>query len=226
MGHRPRLYWTPGCEEVEIHRQEKWFAELEDIVSRQEGPIASNSLEEGEILLFTRDLKRNELLLEIMVPRNLTQQPSKIIFTMVSHNQGYSNFPQEHGSYMGSSSFFTMDVGTKDEHRKFRHTCPRRRIVYNVHASLQWKKHTVVWERDDCPEDVKNVMQAMRPGSYNQQSLDTTEMSFETIGLYETSLHVIADDIVLKAGCVFLWTTPAVTSLTDDLHNGDTASAP
>ena len=59
-----------------------------------------------------------------------------------------------------------MDVGTKDEHGKFRHTCPRRRIVYNVHASLQWKKHTVVWERDDCPEDVKNVMQAMRPGIY------------------------------------------------------------
>lgn len=96
----------------------------------------------------------------------------KIIFTITSHDQGWSSFPHDHGTYHGGASVFHAEIAhgndtktkAKKKARRDLATPIRPRIVQNVHASAAWKTHVVVWERGDAREEVDEWLREVKPG--------------------------------------------------------------
>ncbi|KAH6698452.1 hypothetical protein BKA61DRAFT_707150 [Leptodontidium sp. MPI-SDFR-AT-0119] len=160
-GALPKVYWTIEMPEIAQHSQESWFVTLHALIAGHAPPMASAS--RSEVLMINRDMPDKELYLEILTPAD-SPQVTKIIFTITSHDQGWSSFPHDHGAYMGSQSFFAADVWGIGKDGKEEVASKRKRIVYNVHASREWKKHVVVWERDGAKKDLKRWMEALRAG--------------------------------------------------------------
>lgn len=100
---------------------------------------------------------------------HFSRPPSKIIFTIVSHDQGWSNYPHDHGTYHGGDSAFHAEVHHNNEFpgtAKAEVEKLRPRIVQNVHASNEWKEHAVVWEQDDSRSEVRRWMEHVLPGRW------------------------------------------------------------
>ncbi|KAH7395520.1 hypothetical protein BKA64DRAFT_723831 [Cadophora sp. MPI-SDFR-AT-0126] len=104
-GGLPKAYWTIEMPEIAHHSQEP-----------------------------CRDTPGKELYLELRVLGN-SPPPGKIIFTITSHDQGWSSFPHDHGAYMGSQSFFAADVYKEGQNGDKEISSRKKRIIYNVHAS-------------------------------------------------------------------------------------------
>ena len=64
----------------------------------------------------------------------------KVVITVVSKDQGWSNYPDDHGTYRGSWTWFELSVGSplKDSGEKW-----RGEVARNLHAHGDFKKHTV-----------------------------------------------------------------------------------
>jgi len=65
---------------------------------------------------------------------------TKVVITVVSKDQGWSNFPEDHGTYRGSWTWFELSVGSSSEvpGEKW-----RGEVVRNLHAHGDFKKHTI-----------------------------------------------------------------------------------
>ena len=64
----------------------------------------------------------------------------KVVITVVSKDQGWSMYPNDHGTYRNSWTWFELSVGapSKDSGEKW-----RGEVVRNLHAHDDFKKHTV-----------------------------------------------------------------------------------
>ena len=160
-GALPSAYWTIEMRRIAQHSKESWFVKLHALIADHVPPVVSAS--QSEYLIIDRESPGKELFLEVRLPSE-TPQPNKIIFTITSHDQGWSSFPHDHGSYMGSQSFFAAEICSVDENGKTEIVSKRKKIVYNVHASKEWKQHVVVWEKEGARKDLKKWFDGLRPG--------------------------------------------------------------
>ena len=76
----------------------------------------------------------------------------KVIVTVVSKDQGWSNYPDDYGTYRNSSTWFELSVGSpsKDPGEKWRGV-----VVRNLHAHGDFKKHTIEISDGDLHEKAK-----------------------------------------------------------------------
>jgi hypothetical protein len=72
----------------------------------------------------------------------------RIIWTTISHDQGYSGWPHCHGTYDQSNTWFDGRIIMPSGHDRV----PRRRIQINVHASHDFKTHVNRWDSEDGDE--------------------------------------------------------------------------
>lgn len=68
----------------------------------------------------------------------------KIVFTTKSHDQGWSDHPENHHTYNYSQSFFDLHHFRQGNPEALP---PRLRIITNIHASLQTRMHIETWLR-------------------------------------------------------------------------------
>lgn len=69
----------------------------------------------------------------------------KVVFTITSKDQGWSDYRQDHGTYNNSWTWFeatVLDWGSVAPE------IPARRICINIHAGRDWKTHKVTWTWD------------------------------------------------------------------------------
>lgn len=69
----------------------------------------------------------------------------KVIITVVSKDQGWSDYPDDHDTYRGSWTWFELSVGPpKDSSERW--SCE---VVRNLHAHGSFKEHTVeIWDEE------------------------------------------------------------------------------
>ncbi|KAF7181190.1 hypothetical protein CNMCM7691_000319 [Aspergillus felis] len=85
----------------------------------------------------------------------------KIAFTITSKDQGWSSYPESHGTYDNSWTWFEAVV--RSESRPMRQ---KRRIVSNVHAGKDYKTHVVTWSADATDEEDRMFVKSIRRGDY------------------------------------------------------------
>ena len=68
----------------------------------------------------------------------------RITFTTLSHDQGHSSYPQDHGSYDNSWTWFDLNVIQKDG-RRLDFEGESKQLVVNVHASGNLREHRVIY---------------------------------------------------------------------------------
>jgi len=145
-----KLLWPLTSPEVTRHQQQPWYPQLTSVLSQQPPPIFTSPPAQPTVV--TRDTPEKELYIDLTLPTDLSH-PRKIIFTTISHAQGWSHYPHDHGSHQGSETFFVADIHARDQDGNLKPTAEPRRIVYNVHASAESKEHTVVWDADDGSDE-------------------------------------------------------------------------
>lgn len=87
----------------------------------------------------------------------------KINFSTVSRDQGWSSYPGDHGTYENSHTWFEVAVYEADEDRPAG-VCTGMRIITNVHAGKEWRKHDVIWTHDSEDARVRDVIANLRGG--------------------------------------------------------------
>ncbi|TID24228.1 hypothetical protein E2P81_ATG02531 [Venturia nashicola] len=109
----------------------------------------------------------------------------RVVFTIESRDQGWSSYPDEHGTYTGSWTWFEAQKGDpsileeeevasdgqqQDQHADNDARDPAelplrpegREIVRNIHAGKSWHKHVISWAADD--EDHGEWVREIRRG--------------------------------------------------------------
>lgn len=118
-----------------------------------------------------------------IVPYYIPKGQIRLIrFKTVSRDQGWSSYPEHHGTYEASWSWFDVGiVEPMDEpvlpcrHRRYEGDhligCPAelstykwgsKRIVTNVHAGKEFREHVVEWRADD--EDFQEMLKEIGGG--------------------------------------------------------------
>lgn len=64
----------------------------------------------------------------------------KVVITTVSKDQGWSNYPDDHGTYRNSWSWFELSVGSPSQGSGQKW---RGEVVRNLHAHSDFKRHTI-----------------------------------------------------------------------------------
>ena len=64
----------------------------------------------------------------------------KVVITTVSKDQGWSSYPEHHGTYNGSWSWFELSVGSSSRNSGQKW---RGEVVRNLHAHGDFKRHTI-----------------------------------------------------------------------------------
>lgn len=72
----------------------------------------------------------------------------KVRVVVKGHDQGWSSYPEDHGTKRNSWTWYTMNIFDKS-------ATPRcgaddTRLATNAHASLQTQTHTFEWTREDA----------------------------------------------------------------------------
>jgi ankyrin repeat domain-containing protein 50 len=86
---------------------------------------------------------------------------------------GYSIYPEQHGTYRGSCSWFEVRVRNEDDHDddgelvrqgQGQYRGLTQRFQHNVHASWASRNHTNVWDVRDGSAGVREWLGALRCG--------------------------------------------------------------
>ncbi|PMD57636.1 HET-domain-containing protein [Hyaloscypha bicolor E] len=115
----------------------------------------------------------------------------RIIFTTVSHDQGFSGSPQDHGTYNQSNTWFDARIITPSGHDRV----PRRYIQANVHASLDFKTHVNRWDSEDDDVGLRDWLATIQTG-------DTVQII--------PMAHYIAWTNFVRGAKIQLWAVPSV----------------
>lgn len=75
----------------------------------------------------------------------------KVVITVVSKDQGWSSYPQDHGTYRNSQTWFELSVGPSKDSEKW---CGE--VVRNLHAHEDFKEHTVEMVDEELYEKAKS----------------------------------------------------------------------
>lgn len=90
----------------------------------------------------------------------------KVEIHITSHDQGWSSYPRDHGTYNASWTWFEAEVrsagsqgGDDDGH------CVKKELCRNVHAGATDKTHTSTWRYDAEDDGERDLVQSLGPGS-------------------------------------------------------------
>ena len=77
----------------------------------------------------------------------------KVVITVVSKDQGWTNYPEDYGTYHNSWTWFELSVGSpsKDSGEKW-----RGEVVKNLHAHGDFKEHTIEIQDGELYERAKS----------------------------------------------------------------------
>lgn len=152
--------WVPAELALAIlHHAQYW---LRSRVSRQES------------LRFSESACRDRTPYLLSDPIKGTRFPvQQIIIDIWSHDQGWSSYPQDHGTYRGSWTWFDLGIQRPPGREDVSAGLPQ--LVTNVHASSETRHHQVVYRRDEQPwmgdlqaEDrISIIPRALFPGWVN-----------------------------------------------------------
>ncbi|KDQ58104.1 hypothetical protein JAAARDRAFT_193565 [Jaapia argillacea MUCL 33604] len=74
-----------------------------------------------------------------------TEKPVKrVVIKVEGHDQGWSSYPADQGTYRGSWTWFEAGIGNKEGGEGER----RWGVARNLHAESAWQVHEVVWGED------------------------------------------------------------------------------
>lgn len=160
---KPRMFWTLDSAEVAKFEGQEFYEALQDQIEKCKRPFMSfKRLERMKV-----SLSPEEPYLEFDIPVNIPQITS-IMFTIVSHDQGWSSFPHDQGSYLGScTNFIAVIVDSAEERRKRPEDRPEtstRLITFNVHASEKPKKHMVLWDQNIVSNGMQEWLAQLKGG--------------------------------------------------------------
>ncbi|KAI5888570.1 uncharacterized protein SCHCODRAFT_02587820 [Schizophyllum commune H4-8] len=82
-----------------------------------------------------------------------------LTFVTVSHDQGWSDYEDDHGTYRRSSTWFEAGVKGSDA---------RRLIQQNIHASSDRRLHTNTWSFDTPDPELQEWLRGMQGGRFLQ----------------------------------------------------------
>lgn len=102
--------------------------------------------------------------LELQVPPNI-EAVRKAVFKTISRDQGYSNEPEEHGSYRNSHSWFELAVVTSSYHIRGH----RQHLQSNIHAKPIFHEHVNSWDwEEEKNSSRRQWFDNIRPGDHIQ----------------------------------------------------------
>lgn len=161
---KPKLYWSLDSEEITFQKQEPFYERIVESIKETKQPIIWKQRVNEQVYTWYED---TESYLEIQIPKT-TPKLTKIIFTIISHDQGWSNFEYDKGAYssltwfearLEDSSSSARQVSTADYH-KINHPI----ICRNRHAASEWNKQIVSWDRSDVSPEIRNWFKDLVPG--------------------------------------------------------------
>lgn len=85
-----------------------------------------------------------------------------VVFTTISHDQGWSWDKAAHGTYGGSWTWFEAGLLMPQVSVPTLQDC--RRIITNIHACKDDKKHRVEWHYDDPDPYIQLIFRRLRAG--------------------------------------------------------------
>ncbi|KAE9372520.1 HET-domain-containing protein [Stipitochalara longipes BDJ] len=115
----------------------------------------------------------------------------RIIWTTISHDQGYSGAPHCYGTYDQSNTWFDGRIVMPSGHDRV----SRRRIQINVHASLEFKTHVNRWDSGDGTDELRAWLAAIQVG-------DTIQIA--------PMAHYPGWTNFVRGAKIQLWATPVV----------------
>jgi hypothetical protein len=86
----------------------------------------------------------------------------KVEISITSHDQGWSSYPQSHGTYEGSWTWFEAEIHPSEGEIR---SGVQRTLCRNVHAGRKDKTHVVEWRYNAVGEDEGNLVRSLRPGT-------------------------------------------------------------
>ncbi|KAK2612508.1 hypothetical protein QQS21_001446 [Conoideocrella luteorostrata] len=81
--------------------------------------------------------------------------------SITSKDQGWSSYPNYHGTYSHTYSWFEVSVRSSADTKP-----PKKEIVRNVHAGSEYKTHTVSWTVNSEDERQSRWVRSLRRGDY------------------------------------------------------------
>ncbi|PYH92791.1 ankyrin [Aspergillus ellipticus CBS 707.79] len=169
----------PPTEWIERWSDEEWYSDLQRILkqSRFNDPAYQLLLRKqwGSSVKVHRytsgdyfDHTEGPSFLSIGIPADGVRSPvRRIIFTIVSHDQGWSNDNpmnlRTRGTYIGSRTWFDAVL---ERSRPAKIVAPFRKIVSNVHTCKTYRKHTVVWSLEDKSPGLADYLKDIQPGDF------------------------------------------------------------
>eukprot|EP00210_Caulerpa_lentillifera_P001888 g1816.t1 len=76
----------------------------------------------------------------------LPAKPFKVEIVVVSHDQGWSSYPNDQGTYRNSWTWGEVDVINEAERSKLPERIP---VFTNLHARSNWQTHDLTFENDE-----------------------------------------------------------------------------
>ena len=98
--------------------------------------------------------------LEVSISEEMVLPIKRIVVWTESHDQGWSSFPYDHGTYRNSQAWFEA-VAEGPSKADSAHL----RFQENVHASNEWRKHMNIFDRRTASEAVLRWMDRLTVGS-------------------------------------------------------------
>ncbi|SJL02874.1 uncharacterized protein ARMOST_06215 [Armillaria ostoyae] len=116
------------------------------------------SAERHELVKITEDSPREPYISTTLPITGSPENPVRqIVFTTVSHDQGWSS-DDTHGGGMHAGSFTWFEAGVESSPGVF------MRIQDNVRADSQYRTHVNVWDHQDAPLPIKEWMANIKVG--------------------------------------------------------------
>ncbi|TEA10988.1 hypothetical protein C8034_v007957 [Colletotrichum sidae] len=111
------------------------------------------------------DQHRNpdEAYLTFTIPQ--CQRVRHITFDISSHDQGWSNYRHQWGTYEDSHTWFEVGVVPTEGGNGSPADATRHVIQRNVHARRQTTNHIVSWDDETASTEVSEWMKALKPGT-------------------------------------------------------------
>jgi ankyrin repeat protein/Cdc6-like AAA superfamily ATPase len=156
---RPILQWDENSPSVREWENETWFADLLALLHNTETKediptelVAESS--RNELISFDEDSAPKPYV-QVTLPPSF-QKASTIVIVTRSHDQGWSSYPEEQGTYHGSQTFFSVEAKSATGE-------PKGSLVfqYNIHGSSKTREHTnILSSRASSAKELIDKLQA------------------------------------------------------------------
>jgi hypothetical protein len=82
----------------------------------------------------------------------------KVEISITSHDQGWSSYPQYHGTYEASWTWFEAEIHLTGENAQ---NCVKRTLCANVHAEAKDKTHMITWRYDAEDNEESSLLRSL-----------------------------------------------------------------